>query len=181
MTTSGSWGAPSSNGFQSTPSAWRVTQYIQAILPPPEISIHTLRVEGDRLAGVAKFDAIAFQSTPSAWRVTEGVDLRRYLGAFQSTPSAWRVTYNGAVTRKEWLFQSTPSAWRVTDPEIARPKRSAFQSTPSAWRVTKHELYLDAYNKFISIHTLRVEGDSPGDQGGHGGWGDFNPHPPRGG
>ena len=33
--------------FQSTPSAWRVTGIPPALRIPPNISIHTLRVEGD--------------------------------------------------------------------------------------------------------------------------------------
>ena len=33
--------------FQSTPSAWRVTVWFIAICTGLEISIHTLRVEGD--------------------------------------------------------------------------------------------------------------------------------------
>ena len=79
--------------FQSTPSAWRVTggqfhsllEFIISIhtlrvegdkLHPVEvrpilISIHTLRVEGDEMYMITCFNRDKFQSTPSAWRVTK--------------------------------------------------------------------------------------------------------------
>ena len=56
-------------------------------------------------------------------------------------------------------FQSTPSAWRVTDETEDAILDGEFQSTPSAWRVT--EINEIKYKDLgISIHTLRVEGDS---------------------
>ena len=57
--------------FQSTPSAWRVTiDRMSFAFTVREISIHTLRVEGDVWWDLFKMVFVLFQSTPSAWRVT---------------------------------------------------------------------------------------------------------------
>ena len=124
--------------FQSTPSAWRETLFVQFRGQRGSISIHSLRMEGDipqdrettcgghfnplpphggRLAGVfqhVQFIVISIHSLRM-----EG-DLVLFLplyisNVFQSTPSAWRET----VERDPYyelieLFQSTPSAWRET-------------------------------------------------------------------
>ena len=80
--------------FQSTPSAWRETDFVRANCCHNIISIHSLRMEGDiyrmlriqnkiisihslRMEGDAVYfaDPVAieeFQSTPSAWRETSG-------------------------------------------------------------------------------------------------------------
>ena len=58
------------------------------------------------------------------------------------------------------LFQSTPSAWRVTGLNQELTMLRAFQSTPSAWRVTIDRMSFAFTVREISIHTLRVEGDS---------------------
>ena len=190
--------------FQSTPSAWRVTDVLFSY---PNLS--------------------RFQSTPSAWRVTNVLRFDVDSGKFQSTPSAWRVTIEAELQvigvpisihtlrvegdgrpqagrhganrisihtlRVEgdaddfphlWAyffrFQSTPAAWRVTRNPTRRNRcQGRFQSTPSAWRVTS-EPYLEDACGLISIHTLRVEGDWPQRRA----WSrcrHFNPHPPRGG
>ena len=80
--------------FQSTPSAWRETpvnvlpnpiswyfnplpphggrQYTRVVIPRSRrISIHSLRMEGDRLSRNSFAFTSIFQSTPSAWRETE--------------------------------------------------------------------------------------------------------------
>ena len=80
------------------------------------ISIHSLRMEGDRGGSVLLFMAVVFQSTPSAWRETfADFSFAAASKTFQSTPSAWRETqeyiaYLNSLTE----FQSTPSAWRET-------------------------------------------------------------------
>ena len=56
-------------------------------------------------------------------------------------------------------FQSTPSAWRETyHPNLVHPAR-VFQSTPSAWRETLLQNGVMGLCG-ISIHSLRMEGDS---------------------
>ena len=56
-------------------------------------------------------------------------------------------------------FQSTPSGWRETARERGQMEIKKFQSTPSGWRETTGGL-LDGCCNFISIHSLRVEGDT---------------------
>ena len=56
--------------FQSTPSAWRETLNFGLGCDIIDISIHSLRMEGDGLEGKAFFMRFLFQSTPSAWRET---------------------------------------------------------------------------------------------------------------
>ncbi len=55
-------------------------------------------------------------------------------------------------------FQSTPSAWRETVQLLHLDMSVIFQSTPSAWRETHAIVRVDAPN-YISIHSLRMEGD----------------------
>ena len=101
--------------FQSTPSAWRETdsestheneeqnfnplpphggrpQFYLSSFSRGEISIHSLRMEGDLRAGTVCTTPCKFQSTPSAWRETPRDSAVSALSAFQSTPSAWRET-----------------------------------------------------------------------------------------
>ena len=56
--------------FQSTPSVWRETYIFFFIELKKSISIHSLRVEGDRSFHNFGFRSKKFQSTPSVWRET---------------------------------------------------------------------------------------------------------------
>ena len=57
--------------FQSTPSAWRETYNENAMDRWCFISIHSLRMEGDRISSLGGATVSVFQSTPSAWRETQ--------------------------------------------------------------------------------------------------------------
>ena len=127
------------DGFQSTPSAWRET-FSSAPCAPPQ----------------------AFQSTPSAWRETLDFP-ETFLDFFHFNPlpphggrpvhldiyrsvvdiSIHSLRMEGDSNSGAWKisitqFQSTPSAWRETDSACPFPGRRKFQSTPSAWRETAH-------------------------------------------
>ena len=56
-------------------------------------------------------------------------------------------------------FQSTPSVWRETVEMNQFGRFWKFQSTPSVWRETFFKLISERIS-FISIHSLRVEGDA---------------------
>ena len=56
-------------------------------------------------------------------------------------------------------FLSTPSGWRATHDASDRRVWQIFLSTPSGWRATR-ERSAKAMDIRISIHALRVEGDS---------------------
>ena len=64
------------------------------------------------------------------------------------------------IALRDYIFQSTPSAWRETAGILQEKSRQAlFQSTPSAWRETDGTPRTDEEH-YISIHSLRMEGDS---------------------
>ena len=78
--------------FQSTPSAWRVTSYADTVSRGRQISIHTLRMEGDVVKG---FEGDNLEISIHTLRMEGDESLTWYitlLVVFQSTPSAWRVT-----------------------------------------------------------------------------------------
>ena len=60
--------------------------------PQESISIHSLRVEGDRESPEPFKLRIPFQSTPSVWRETVVAASNNAVTPFQSTPSVWRET-----------------------------------------------------------------------------------------
>ena len=143
--------------FQSTPSVWRETVYGISGNVDLNISIHSLRMEGD-----IRFDEIlnpkwAFQSTPSAWRETESRGVLSVSERFQSTPSAWRETFR---LRTSLDHQHISIHSLRMEGDIHR---------------TNH-----GRRRIISIHSLRMEGD-------HLRQADtvhvvyFNPLPPHGG
>ena len=61
---------PHEISFQSTPSAWRETLIRRKLFVKLLISIHSLRMEGDRFFHLHRQRHLSFQSTPSAWRET---------------------------------------------------------------------------------------------------------------
>ena len=105
---------------------------------------------------------ISFQSTPSAWRETFLRRPEHLPGKYFNPlpPHGGRHT-DSCYFPVVGIFQSTPSAWRET--VSSSPGTSAgkvFQSTPSAWRET-WEIPVDwNCHEIISIHSLRMEGDS---------------------
>ena len=66
--------------------------------------------------------------------------------AFLSTPSGWRATVHAYMDDVSWL---------------------QFLSTPSGWRATLNPLFPEGLTYIISIHALRVEGDSKNGQSFH--------------
>ena len=80
--------------------------------------------------------------------------------AFQSTPSAWRETRPHTISVAQYCY------FNPLPPHGGRPAKDggysadfAFQSTPSAWRETAVGGN-GAGQHTISIHSLRMEGDS---------------------
>ena len=104
-----------------------------------EISIHSLRMEGDWKRTGLFCQQNQFQSTPSAWRETYR---SRYLETHDKI-SIHSLRMEGDVLNTSYdlgiqSFQSTPSAWRETDYMDSYDEGTAtFQSTPSAWRETQ--------------------------------------------
>ena len=148
--------------FLSTPSGWRATEDLKQVYHMVfDISIHALRVEGDRTEQNIVFcNEDLFLSTPSGWRATEAPALLRC----HRHISIHALRVEGDSTGCRWLtvqfqFLSTPSGWRATW-GVASSMCSTilFLSTPSGWRATSASRS-QSLNSWISIHALRVEGD----------------------
>ena len=129
-------GAPE---FLSTPSGWRATSS-DGVHPIQYgyISIHALRVEGDFL--FSDYSILGICISIHALRVEGDCTTHHVViipDVFLSTPSGWRATCNFDISNLVDEFLSTPSGWRAT--------------------FSNGSLTLSCY---ISIHALRVEGDS---------------------
>ena len=141
-------------------------------------------MEGDRIAQLETDLAKAFQSTPSAWRETHQVlvlfcrqfhfnplpphggrrtagRLKNALKSFQSTPSAWRETPDSQRWECDVAFQSTPSAWRETLSQLLSGFRIPHFNPLPPHGGRRESLGL-TMREFISIHSLRMEGDGRG-------------------
>ena len=145
-------------GFQSTPSVWRETQLSTSYQPQFNISIHSLRVEGDQLVSFLFPRPQNFNPLPPCG----GRPLRSPIckGACRISIHSLRVEGD---RQRCFAGSSVPG----------------FQSTPSVWRETTHGSGCQRPCA-ISIHSLRVEGDlkslSVCRIAAH-----FNPLPPCGG
>ena len=123
-----------------------------------------------------------FLSTPSGWRATCDTVCVINSAVFLSTPSGWRATTGpqGPVgpqgisihaLRVEGdypllSFANEPRHFYPRPPgggrpfaSAASPWRAGFLSTPSGWRATVSSAAFTG-EKRISIHALRVEGDT---------------------
>ena len=79
--------------FQSTPSAWRETEFTLHGKEYEGISIHSLRMEGDRITNARCCVLRNFNPLPPhGGRRLSGTFTPRTDSLFQSTPSAWRET-----------------------------------------------------------------------------------------
>ena len=103
------------------------------------LSTHALRVEGD-------IKALIMSPSP---------------GPFLSTPSGWRATSprQGAQKPTRYFYPRPPGGGRLR--LLNRQAHlEAFLSTPSGWRATCPCFRVGHNQLSISIHALRVEGDT---------------------
>ena len=123
------------------------------------ISIHSLRMEGDLVLFHFLYLAFSFQSTPSAWRETEITEIREKLEIFQSTPSAWRETTPIADNT------SITSDFNPLPPHGGRPMDLTNAATYVIISIHSLRMEGDTFqhpkksSESISIHSLRMEGD----------------------
>ena len=69
------------------------------------ISIHALRVEGDRLDVALRETQLLFLSTPSGWRATTRCKKKQEsTQKFLSTPSGWRATFIGKAQNSRFFI-----------------------------------------------------------------------------
>ena len=124
------------------------------------ISIHSLRMEGDLVCASVCPVTRPFQSTPSAWRETRCP--RLILTVYGISIHSLRMEGD----RHRLFPQLTTRNFNPLPPHggrryamVSGADSSSFQSTPSAWRETicrQQRTHL----REISIHSLRMEGDS---------------------
>ena len=144
--------------YPRPPGGGRQTENRQSIRRG-RISIHALRVEGDRSHARAASVFRRFLSTPSGWRATiaqEGITLA---DTFLSTPSGWRATAESALVCHGAGISIHALRVEGDDQADRRCARGGGISI-HALRVEGDRcdlvLQLDVH---ISIHALRVEGD----------------------
>ena len=124
------------------------------------ISIHALRVEGDRASSLGTSASKLFLSTPSGWRATcagEGDGSKR-TDFYPRPPGGGRLSTRNSVI-KFCIFLSTPSGWRATADQ--HDFRDVSRISIHALRVEgDRQIGVDVEKwTAISIHALRVEGD----------------------
>ena len=133
----GSVQLPPYTAFQSTPSAWRETRGHPAIYSRIAISIHSLRMEGDGGDREGHFSGQHFNPLPPH-------------GGRLNALENWLLTV--------YFNPLPPHGGRLTK-RSSVSSTSIFQSTPSAWRETPFYGFIFPPGH-ISIHSLRMEGDS---------------------
>ena len=144
------------------------------------ISIHSLRMEGDRLNPGMVFQQEDFNPLPPHGGRLYGLDTAIRGMRFQSTPSAWRETSKVSRIPNDRLI-SIHSLRMEGDLIHTRQKKPSLYFNPLPPHGGRHTIS-EKCNFFavISIHSLRMEGDIltlPIDfQSGY-----FNPLPPHGG
>ena len=169
----------------------------------PQISIHSLRMEGD--TGIHQLARVPVYFNPlpphggRRIRATTSIrycwisihslrmegdtgihQLARVPVYFNPLPPHGGRQNDFLADDSVYQFQSTPSAWRETVTKCVPLDMTAiFQSTPSAWRETLRNLDSGS-GVNISIHSLRMEGDIRLNIYAYSGR-YFNPLPPHGG
>ena len=126
--------------FQSTPSAWReTTSKIILHQPFQPISIHSLRMEGDRRYAGLRSDTGYFNPLPPhGGRPVQTLQRKKSVSYFNPLPPhGGRLDRCKTSIKYKMEFQSTPSAWRETLLSTTIFPHNLFQSTPSAWRETQ--------------------------------------------
>ena len=167
--------------FQSTPSVWRETCVTDFGRQLAKISIHSLRVEGDNIEifrrdshsqisiHSLRVEGDRTHSTSRRFKIISIHSLRvegdHGIGenVLRERISIHSLRVEGdflLISKPSYIpFQSTPSVWRETNSTKRFSKKQLFQSTPSVWRETLHTC-VGSVSGDISIHSLRVEGDS---------------------
>ena len=102
-----------------------------------DISIHSLRMEGDKDLEVSELRPSYFNPLPPHG----GRPFFFYIPVYGHFISIHSLRMEGDYPVAFFVyvvivFQSTPSAWRETSTRFAHFANKSFQSTPSAWRET---------------------------------------------
>ncbi len=154
--------------FLSTPSGWRATPDTDGDGFPDQYFYPRPPGGGRREGYRVALTDVAFLSTPSGWRATLRHKLRprqdQYF--YPRPPGGGRLFWvSGISTATLDFYPRPPGGGRHGVPTVWRIK-AVFLSTPSGWRATGSGCY-EPLRACISIHALRVEGDSKNGQSFH--------------
>ena len=124
--------------FLSTPSGWRATCCsVLSRRKPCSISIHALRVEGDRRFRSSMYESPNFYPRPPGGGRPDTAFKPAGHILFLSTPSGWRATarYSGGRHVQGYFYPRPPGGGRPLFVYSCSTMLS-FLSTPSGWRAT---------------------------------------------
>ena len=124
--------------FLSTPSGWRATSGRPVQSNMDAISIHALRVEGDR----------------------SPLDLRKFCSYFYPRPPGGGRQNKCDGHQNKSRFLSTPSGWRATAQTFHRGSFAKISIHALRVEGDLKSQYYGLFKLGISIHALRVEGDT---------------------
>ena len=147
----------SSKFFLYSPCGWRALAPPAAVLAPELISIHALRVEGDRppfplrLRRCISIHALRVEGDRAG---TFTASISRYF--YPRPPGGGRQQRRRILTAFFHFYPRPPGGGRLVK-KVAPNARLRFLSTPSGWRATRRADDRAAGGR-ISIHALRVEG-----------------------
>ena len=124
--------------FLSTPSARRATHDLAAVMVRPDISIHSLREEGDLVPPPVVNDPAEFLSTPSARRATNGKfsPVRYNTISIHALREEGDRDYNRSSEPQGNFYPRPPRGGRPAA-RSCLPLTTIFLSTPSARRATR--------------------------------------------
>ena len=152
--------------FLSTPSGWRATLGALATLEAPMDFYPRPPGGGRRLKYCRKvLDGTVFLSTPSGWRATGFIHrrLRRHRDFYPRPPGGGRPEALNPTSFPSIYFYPRPPGGGRQLTRLLEGKQRIFLSTPSGWRATGRGERRGT-GDVISIHALRVEGDSKNGQ-----------------
>ena len=172
-----------SKAFQSTPSVWRETGDLPKLLFSRVISIHSLRMEGDGCTNPESIRENYFNPLPPyGGRPYIGTHRRQHSsisihslrmegdhysillhflqGDFNPLPPYGGRPVSFCHNFVDKIFQSTPSVWRETAVYFADPVAIEDFNPLPPYGGRPFCLFHCNSSKFISIHSLRMEGDS---------------------
>ena len=145
--------------FQSTPSAWRETEIVPTLRLSKYISIHSLRMEGDRDGDDEAFRILHFNPLPPhGGRLAAYVNI--YLHEyFNPLPphGGRRGEVGNHVTFAVNFNPLPPHGGRPYKMFVSTPFRNFNPLPPHGGRRKIYTLHVAA--PVISIHSLRMEGD----------------------
>ena len=148
------------SGFLSTPSGWRATSspnLVPSLTVP--ISIHALRVEGDKCPVRSLPSIVNFYPRPPGGGRLSSLAIGQPPNIFLSTPSGWRATRGcwPAPYGSTHFYPRPPGGGRPGARPLCYPYQDFYPRPPGGGRPVAGDSILRVIS--ISIHALRVEGD----------------------